>query len=723
MMAQSKPVTLLLMLMAACYVQAADSPRCSIRSGGLGAPATVVNEAVFSPIFFSANNQFGRDEVLIEELKHAARAGISFFSFNLPTPWFASEDEILKTVDTFCSAHPTGYFYVRIWVGAPKEWLDQHPDECIAFADGQRFTMASPSSEIWREAAAEQLRRTLTLILDGPHASQFLGAMVTFLQTGEWFYPRTDEFMDYSPANLAAFRRWLKQTYRRDKALRAAWGDPDVSINAATIPSPEQREATGWGVFRDPVRHRPAMDLERFTSETMAETIDYFAGVVKAQTNDRALAGAFYGYTFELNHNGPRALAHSGHLALARLLESKNIDLIHAPYAYFERGLGEPGHFHFPVDSIPLHGKLAIIEEDTYTHLSQPPDDGLIAPGWEMRTKTIEETLAISRRNIGNFLMHRCGFWFFDLLSDGRWNSREFWDSVGLARRIAAELRSEPPFQPEIAFAADEESVPYLADTTHPLLLESLALQRHELARLGAPVGYYLASDLSRLPKSVKVLILPNLYHVSGEDQRALDKFLDAGGAIVWVYTPGIMGRDGPDVSRVRATTGFNVAARMDGSGVNIYDTNNHVLMKNDTIQLRPRLIITAPPEFVLARYGASDEIAIAARPQGNGAVVYCAAPRVPLEVLARVCENAGVHSYRESPGHVATVGPYFFVHSGSPDSAEPESLAWPEDLLTLTRIVPPARFPASLEEGRQWRDTIPANATAIYHCEPIPGK
>lgn len=723
MIANSKPLSVLIILAAACQVHAVEIPRCSVRSGSLGAPAIVVNEKVFSPIFFAANNQFGRDEILLQGLKSAAGAGIPFFSFNLPTPWFTSEDEIRKTVDTFCSAHPTGYFYTRIWVGAPKAWIDQHPDECITFADGERFTMASPSSAIWREAASEQLRSTLNLILDGPHADRFLGVMVTCLQTGEWFYPRTDEFMDYSPANLAAFRRWLKATYRREKALRAAWGEPNVSFDSAALPTPEQRDATAWGIFRDPVRHRPAMDMGRFTSEMMAETIDYFAGVVKGHTKGRALAGAFYGYTLELNHNGPRALAHSGHLALTRLLESENIDLIHAPYAYFERALGDPGHLHLPVDSIPLHGKLAIIEDDTFTHLSQPPDEEHIAPGWETRTRNIEETLSISRRNAGNFLMHRCGFWFFDLLSDGRWNSREFWDSIGLVRRIAAESRGEPPFQPEIAFVADEESVQFLSDTTHPVLLESLALQRHDLARLGAPIGYYLASDLARLPRSVKVLILPNLYRVSGNAHKAVHKFLETGGTVLWGYAPDIMGPNGPDVSRVRTRTGFNVEARVDNSEIRICDTNNQTLTKNTINMAPPRLIIGGLPDTPLARYCNSEETAIAARPQGNGTVVYCATPRIPLDILVQICTNAGVHLYRNPPGHVAVIGPYLLTHEADTETGEPKSFAWPVDLGSVNRIVPPARFPAPLQDARRWRDLLPPALTAIYHCQALSAK
>ncbi len=698
---------------------AQDMPRCVVRSGEAGAPAILVDGQVYAPIFFAANNQFGRDDVLFQELRLAANADIPFFSFNLALPWRSSKDDIRGVMDAFCGACPKGYFYLRIGLGAPAEWLQQHPDECITTADGERLDMASPSSEIWREAVADQLRQLVELIAQGPHAERFVGLMFAYLQTGEWFYPRTEEFMDYSPANLVAFRKWLRQRYRRDKALRQAWNDPRVSLDTVAFATPEQREAAAWGIFRDPLKHRACMDMQWFQSEMMADAIIHFGRAVKEASKGRVLTGAFYGYTFELNHNGPRALAHSGHLAFGRLLASDAIDLIHAPYSYFERGVGEPGHFHLPVDSVALHGKLAIMEEDTYTHLSQPPPEGVVAPGWERRTQSMEETLAVTRRNYGNFLMHRCGFWFFDLLSDGRWNDPVFWQSTGLARRVAAELRGAPPFRPEVAFVVDEEAVAYLTDNTHPVLLCSLGLQRHELGLLGAPVGYYLTCDTARLPETVRLLVFPNAYTLDRAAQEAANEVLKRGGAVVWVYAPGIMGPAGPDVTRVGAATGFAVEARLDGTPQELILENNQEQIKLIENTHIPRLIILNPDVQRLAAYTPSGETAIAARREGPGTVIYCAVPQVPLAVLRFALEQGGGHRYRETPGHVAVAGSFVFVHGGEgTNESRSTVLVWPQFLDAVTRLAPPARFPLSCEEGHKWRDVIPERGTAVYRCE-----
>jgi Beta-galactosidase len=50
-----------------------------------------------------------------------------------------------------------------------------------------------------------------------------------------------NEWVDYSPANLRAFRRWLQAQYGTDQRLQAAWSDPAVTLATAVIPTKAQR--------------------------------------------------------------------------------------------------------------------------------------------------------------------------------------------------------------------------------------------------------------------------------------------------------------------------------------------------------------------------------------------------------------------------------------------------------------------------------------------------
>ncbi len=691
---------------------AADSPSCEIVSGGPGGPAILIDHQTFAPMFLAVNNQFNRDEVLLEEIRHAAGAGIRLISFNLGLEWHQSPEAAAAVVAKFCEADPQTYFYLRIWVGPSKTWLDAHPDERMITFDGKTAPMASPGSAAWLEEASAQLARRVEEVVEGPYGHRFIGVMPANFNTGEWFYPDTDNYWDYSPANLNAFRAWLKEKYRRATRLQEAWADHEVTFDTAAIPTPEERESAAMGPFRDLKSHRAAADFTEFTSVSMARAIETMCRAVKKATHDRALAGAFYGYSFELNHNGPRALAHSGHLALGQLLESPYVDLVHAPYAYFQRALGQPGHFHLPLDSIPLHKKLAIMEEDSFTHLGVLTPENELAPGWNQRTTTMDATLALARRNFGQFMMHRSGFWWFDLLSDGRWNSQAFWAQAGFYRRIAAELRDEPLFEPQIAFVVDESSAVGMVDTTHPYLGESLGAWRSELGRLGAPVGYYLQSDLALIPRSVRLLIMANPYRLSKEDTREVERRLDAGVTVLWTFAPGIAGDEGVDLARVTRVTGLDVTVQ-DSAGPVALETigTGESWELPETWAMRLRVSGGEP----LARYAGTDAVAIARHSSGGGTVVYSAVPRIPVKLLQSLAAQAGVHPYRPGGGMAAVAGIYLFVHAESDDKA---TLCWPEPKKTAVRLVPGNVAEFSLGEGGCWQDTLAAGSTAVYRLE-----
>lgn len=710
---------LICFLSTAFSAQADTWPKCAVRSGGKGGPAIVVDRKPHSPLFLALNNQFQRDDVLLAELRQAAEAQLPFFSINIGLGGTSADSEAAATLDAFCAAHPEGYFLLRVSLGAGQAWLKEHPAECVTKANGDLTGFASPSSTLWREMAGEELRSRIEQIIQGPHAARFLGVLLTCLQTGEWFYADTNDFMDYSSANLRAFRAWLKREYHWKHALRKAWGNPELTFETAAIPSPEDREAAVWGPFRDPVKQRSSMDYQRFQSALIPETIGYFAQIVKKTTRGRSLAGAFYGYTFELNDNGPRALAQSGHLGLGKLLKDPNIDFISAPYSYFERALGQPGHFHLPVDSIALHGKLAIMEEDSYTHLSQTePGPGLIAPGYQVRTQTSDETLQLARRNFSNFLTHRCGMWHFDLLSDGRWGDPAFWESTVLLRRMAAELRSQEPFHPEVAFVVDEDSVHALRASTWPQLLQSLSFWRSDLDRIGTPVGYYLQSDLGRLPDSVKVLILANAYCVKGRELRAVRRFAEKGGTVIWCYAPGILGPDGLDPARLQKTTGFQVEARFDETPIRLTETFTNETRDIDTAPWQPRFVITGPETDVIARYAGTDEIAAAAHPAGMGVFIYTAVPRLSVGTLREICRRSGVFFYRDTPGMTGVAGQYLVVHTEDSPGDQEVHLFWPKDSIGALRVAPAPVYQFTPGKDRRIKDFLPGKSTGIYRFE-----
>ena len=84
---------------------------------------------------------------------------------------------------------------------------------------------------------------------------------------------------------------------------------------------------------------------------------------MKAASEGYYLVGVSYGYTFEWSHPA------SGHLALGKLLRTREIDIVAGPPSYRNREPGGTCAFPCPIDSIALNGKLFISEEDFKTKL------------------------------------------------------------------------------------------------------------------------------------------------------------------------------------------------------------------------------------------------------------------------------------------------------------------------------------------------------------------
>lgn len=692
------------------FAHAQSMPTTRVLTGKAGGPGLRVNGEIVSPLFFCANNQFGRDDILLEELKLAANAGIPLFAFNLPLAW-DGDANVEAVLDQFCPAHPTGYFYVRVWFGGSKAWLDAHPSEAMTRPDGTTIPWVSQASEQWREDSSRLLADCLKRIQASPYANRFIGVHVTAQMCGEWFYPEPNDFFDYSQPNAMAFRAWLKKRYINDKGLRRAWGGDSASIGAATIPLPELRDAAVYGPFRDAIKHRTAMDYAQFANELIAENIAHFAHVAKQAMKGRGLVGAFYGYTLEVGGIAPRSLAQSGHLAFAKLLDCQDVDLIHAPYSYLDRELGNPGHMHLPLDSAPLHGKLVVIEEDSRTHTAQRTAEEHLATGNITLSTNVEETLAANRRNIANALTHRAGMWYFDVLADGRWNDKKFWERAALTRRLFAEARTPELFQPHIAFVVDEDSIHAMQATTYPYLMESLSFWRRELDRIGTPVGYYLQSDLPRLPDSIHVMILANAFSITNDERRTIDKFLAKGGTVIWNFAPDIWGDNGADFSRMSAITGLTIEPQETDGPLRIKSA-----VTEESWELgadwKLRFKVTSTENVhAIATYEGTDAVAVAATPHKGGISVYTAVPRLPVGILRWVGTNSFVHFYRDTPGMTGVFGPNLVIHTAE---ARRHTFRLPEKVRSVERIVPHMAIPIAVN-ANSWLDDLPEKTTAIY--------
>jgi len=130
----------------------------------------------------------------------------------------------------------------------------------------------------------------------------------------------------------------------------------------------------------------------------------------------------------------------------------------------------------------------------------------------------------------------------------------------------------------------------------------------------------------------------------------------------------------------------------------------------------QPRFVVTDPDAEVLATYSETDEVYAAMKVFESGASVYAGAPRLPRGVLRHICERAGVHLYRDSPGMTAVLGKYLVIHT---DEAREHEFRWPVKCATVERVLPYRQTPLK-RDVKVWTDKLPAGYTAIYRCREV---
>ncbi len=507
----------------------------------------------FPPLFFSVDVRGAAPIAAEQEIAMAAAAGIHQYVVPAPVPWEGQATPSLDAVNRVVELDPDARMLISLDLNPPPAWLEAHPDEAEV-AGGKRTGFASIGSEAWLNEV-KGLLDALLAVLGASHPDRVLGYVIHSQEGGSW--SRSSGY-DASPANLAAFARWLKAVYETPEALQQAWNDPDVGFDHVAVPE----EPSGGGpeqVFfsgADLNRHR---DYLRFASESCATAIAGVADQVKRVAGDEAMVLVAYGASFEAMAND------SGQFALGRLLESK-VDGFVTPVSYSDRGLGGVGGPMGPMDSAQLHGKKWYLIDDTRTGIAMDVESGEIR-----RPKNVQadDYYRVQQRNFAAAITHEAGLFWSDSEGEGRLHDEDMWDMFGgMWRTYQALLEAQArggltacPAQATLAVVVDEES--RFVQQCDAALNEALLLQvRDSALRAGVPVRFYLLSDVieERAPK-VPVYLFANAFCLSpSERERLLGLLQRHQAAAIWMYAPGYFA-EGPSAENIAATTRMNVKA------------------------------------------------------------------------------------------------------------------------------------------------------------------
>ena len=509
---------------------------------------------MFEPTFYNTSQSWrDTNRKLRRQTAYFRDADVHLYGLGINTPdaWkadgsvdFSAAEQAMKSA---LSIDPEARFFFSInTVLPPRWWVDRHPDELVGYQKAdvnpderqclKNCAAASAASRVWRKDIADFERRVVGDLEASPFAKRIFAYRTDWGINHEWHYYGMRGYLpDCGKAMTAAFRDWLRHEYGGDVGkLRKAWGDGAVTFETAMVPSPEARLWKSAGRLRDPVRDRPTVDYERCHAQTLKELILHCNRSIKEACGFRALVGNYGGYFF-----GMPEIAEGWHLENDAALDSPYVDFQCSPQVY-GRDSRKPGGVQYArclLEGLRRRGKVSIQEADNSTTHA-----GTDYNHWSRDT---EGDIALLARDFVQTLCWGCGFWYFDF-GQGWYAEPAFAEYFKKVFRIRAET-ADCSSVSEVLVVGDYESVMFSnVDWPPPREHHFITRQVNELGAAGAPFDSASVADLaSGVLKDYKVYIFPNLFYVTPEKERLVERLRAAGKRLVWVGPAGAIGPEG----------------------------------------------------------------------------------------------------------------------------------------------------------------------------------
>lgn len=644
-------------------VLTAGTLTAAVRQTAAG-PMLYVNGRPTAPATFFVNFD-AKGELRGIQLKQVEMAGkqdVDIVSFPAALPWVEDGEEpdfreMDRRMEESLRANPNILVLPRIGVSWPGEkWQAAHRQELMVYADGTTGTSPSIHSELWRKQAQEQIK-LIVRHLESKYPNSVIGYHPCGQNTGEWFYEGLWDrnTPGFEPQARKAFRDYVRQKYRTNQALREAWGDPNADMGVVDAPTAKEcLSSTAACAFRDPALERKVIDFFEFQSTAMADSAELMCKAVKEAAPEK-LALVFYGYHFELSP-AIQGMQSGGHLALGRLLRSPYVDVVCSPVSYLDRQAGGGGLFMAPVDSVNLHGKMWLIEDDTRTHLCKV----------EVGLNDARDTSGVLARNFAHILTRGNAVWWMDLWGEGWFADEAIWSDLGKLRSIYSDaLPSLRQYKPEIAVIVDDPSCLYLHPS--PEVAGTLIAEfRKQWYRIGAPAGIYLLEDLvdGKVPPA-RMYVFINAFALDDRTLSAVRKHACRKDCmVVWMYAPGVIWNGRLDFSNVANVVGIGLTQASSGTGSIVLEDGKQTFDAQHP-HLTPSFAVDDPKASVLARYTDGGAVAVASKKISGWTSVYCGTLQMPASLLREQARKAGIHIYSDSDD-IVMVGNGFVCISAS---------------------------------------------------------
>ncbi len=625
-------------------------------------------------------------------IRNFGSAGINLvqIDLNLRDAWLpdgiTDVSEAIRQISAAESANPQCAVILRLHMNPPPWWLAAHSEEETVYGegegyvedipdrlisgDGARARRVSIASERWQEEAEKHLHDFCVQLESHPAGGCIAGIQPACGMFGEWHSFGGGEYSpDYSPAQLRAFRAFLREKYGSDEELRSAWHQPGASIESAMIPLPSARRTAHDGYFRDPRKEQAVSDSLISYHRSHADAMLRFCRTVKTAWRKPVITGSFFGYYFGVD------FIYGGHLEIDRVLRASCIDYLAAPLVYGKARLpGHSGHSRGVLESVRLHQKLWLTEMDQH-----PEGAVLETPGGDPARDP--ETIGLMRRNIADCLTRGHGFWYYDHRiippDNGSGDTRSlyikngWWDTPALMAEVAREQQLYERFcrnayesDAEILCVWSSENHYYHAYTDVYTYQEEYLFDFLEvLGRGGAPVDDIYISDLSLVDLSTyKVIFFFNSSMVPPESRaRIAELRRNRSIQIIFFYADGYS-----DGSR----NGVDIASEFCGIQLRkLAESALPISFGDERLNVSkpycPAICPDDPEAEVLACFTGTNQPA-AVRKQN---LWYCAYPMLSEKMLEEILNAGGIHRYSLDGLNVKVGSGILALHAGKTGS------------------------------------------------------
>lgn len=652
-------------------------------------PYISINDKHYPPVFkketfYLTRGRFDLQTARCFKNLKAAEINIYGVDLDLKSMWLTPDQIDFKKIDNLLlkilSINSESYFILGVSLDPPDWWLKLHPDELIEYATSSiandtdpigRYPNASLASRVWQEETGGILKKIIQHFDELSLGKRIIAYQPNYGVYNEWhYYGMAKDMPDTGKAMTREFRIWLKNNYSNVTFIQNAWRDYKVNFDNATVPSMVERLKMGCVSLRNPSTEQKVLDYYYCHQKVVKECLLYFDKIVKKETQNRLLAGNYYGYLF----GGVSYPPEGCHSEFEKVLEDPNVDYLAAPYCYgYFREMGESGQIRTVSESYRIRKKLHIMEADTRTYLADTSDNKQVSD--------LSGTIASLQRDFCNAFVHGSGMWWYPF-NDNWYDDNEIFNCLKTAQAISvAHLENDKSSISEVVVVCDFENVIYTSYARTPIFLQNALVNGviKELSHTGVPFDSILLSDIghSGLP-DYKVYIFLNTIFLKKETREMIDKLKGNGKTILWLYAPGAITET--EISEKAASELIGMKIKYINEKTKLITQINSIVnpvtlnLQNVSFPSEGMYAVTDGPIFYVddntatvlgnIKYGDRLLPSLAIKQFNDYNVIYCSTPFISRAILRNIFKFAGIHSYINSDDIIYVNKSYFTIHT-----------------------------------------------------------